>query len=104
MSLGKSIQAARVDAELNQEEFAELVGISLWTLTKIERGAIKAPSVFTIKAIADALCITLDELMVTPALVAPRRVGNFKNNFKGSQPKPATFVSVIDGKLKENVR
>jgi HAD superfamily hydrolase (TIGR01509 family) len=32
-------------------------------LTKIERGAIKAPSIFTIQSIADALGVSLDEIM-----------------------------------------
>jgi FMN phosphatase YigB (HAD superfamily) len=38
-------------------------GLSYSTLTKIERGAIKSPSIFTIQRIADALDIGLDELL-----------------------------------------
>jgi FMN phosphatase YigB (HAD superfamily) len=37
--------------------------LSYSTLTKIERGAIKAPSIFTIQRIAGALDVGLDELM-----------------------------------------
>jgi putative hydrolase of the HAD superfamily len=39
--------------------------LSFSTLTKIERGAIKAPSIFTIQAIAGALGVGLDELVGT---------------------------------------
>jgi putative hydrolase of the HAD superfamily len=46
-----------------------MANLSFSTLTKIERGAIKAPSIFTIQAIAGALRLSLDELVgeATPA-------------------------------------
>lgn len=63
--LGRRLQAMRVDAGLTQQALCQKAGLSYSTLTKIERGAIKAPSIFTIKSISEALDIGLDELMET---------------------------------------
>ncbi len=62
-SLGKQLQAARQAAGLTQQQLCHHANLSFSTLTKIERGAIKAPSIFTIQAIADALNVSLDELI-----------------------------------------
>ena len=61
--LGKRLQTARRAAGLTQQELCHRAGLSYSTLTKIERGAIKAPSIFTIQSIAGALETTLDALM-----------------------------------------
>lgn len=61
--LGRRLQAVRVQAGLTQQALCHKAGLSYSTLTKIERGAIKAPSIFTIQGIAIALGISLDELM-----------------------------------------
>lgn len=61
--LGKQLQTARQAARLTQQELCHKANLSFSTLTKIERGAIKAPSIFTIQAIAGALGVGLDELM-----------------------------------------
>jgi FMN phosphatase YigB (HAD superfamily)/DNA-binding XRE family transcriptional regulator len=63
--LGRRLQAVRVQAGLTQQALCHKAGLSYSTLTKIERGAIKAPSIFTIQGIATALGISLDELMGT---------------------------------------
>lgn len=62
--LGKRIQAFRRQAGLTQQQLCNQANISYSTLTKIERGAIKSPSIFTVQAIAQAIGISLDELMV----------------------------------------
>ncbi len=62
-ALGKALQAARKDAGLTQQELCQKAKLSYSTLAKIERGAIKAPSIFTIHSIADALNMTLGELL-----------------------------------------
>ncbi len=66
--LGKQLQVARQAAGLTQQQLCHQANLSFSTLTKIERGAIKAPSIFTIQAIAGALNLGLDELigLVTP--------------------------------------
>lgn len=61
--LGKRLQAARQNAGLTQQALCHKANLSYSTLTKIERGAIKAPSIFTIQNIAEALGVGLDELM-----------------------------------------
>jgi FMN phosphatase YigB (HAD superfamily) len=61
--LGRRLQAARVAAGLTQQTLCHKAQLSYSTLTKIERGAIKAPSIFTIQSIAGALDLGLDELM-----------------------------------------
>ena len=61
--LGRRLQAARVQAGLTQQALCQKAHLSYSTLTKIERGAIKSPSIFTIQSIAAALGTTLDQLM-----------------------------------------
>jgi FMN phosphatase YigB (HAD superfamily) len=61
--LGKRLQAARQAAGLTQQQLCSQANLSFSTLTKIERGAIKAPSIFTIQSIAGALNLSLDELV-----------------------------------------
>jgi FMN phosphatase YigB (HAD superfamily)/DNA-binding XRE family transcriptional regulator len=61
--LGHRLQTMRVASGLTQQALCQKAGLSYSTLTKIERGAIKAPSIFTIESIADALGVGLDELL-----------------------------------------
>jgi len=61
--LGAKLQAARQAAGLTQQQLCHEASLSFSTLTKIERGAIKAPSIFTIQAIASALGVSLDTLV-----------------------------------------
>jgi putative hydrolase of the HAD superfamily len=61
--LGKQLQAARQAGGLTQQQLCQRANLSFSTLTKIERGAIKSPSIFTIQSIADALGVGLDELI-----------------------------------------
>lgn len=62
-SLGQQLQAARRAAGLTQQELCQRANLSYSTLTKIERGAIKSPSIFTIQNIAQALGTGLDALI-----------------------------------------
>lgn len=63
IALGKRIQMARQKAGLTQQQLCAKADLSYSTLAKVERGAIKAPSIFTIENIADVIGITLDELV-----------------------------------------
>ncbi len=67
-ALGKALQLARKNAGLTQQQLCQKADLSYSTLAKIERGAIKAPSIFTIHAIADALDLSVGELLsdITP--------------------------------------
>lgn len=61
--LGKRLQAARRQAGLTQQELCHQANLSFSTLAKIERGAIKSPSIFTVHSIAEVLHMSLDELL-----------------------------------------
>lgn len=61
--LGIVIQQARKAKGLTQQQLCQKTGLSYSTLAKIERGAIKAPSVFTVQTIARQLAVSLDDLM-----------------------------------------
>ncbi len=63
VGLGRRLQSARKKADLTQQELCQKAGLSYSTLAKIERGAIKSPSIFTICEIARALGVSLDELV-----------------------------------------
>lgn len=63
VALGKKLQQARQTGGLTQQEMCQKAGLSYSTLAKIERGAIKSPSIFTISSIADVLKLSLDELV-----------------------------------------
>lgn len=63
VGLGKVLQRARQHAGLTQQQLCQQSGLSYSTLAKIERGAIKAPSIFTVQRIADALGVSLSELL-----------------------------------------
>jgi transcriptional regulator with XRE-family HTH domain len=71
VGLGRQLQKARQAAGLTQQQLCQKAGLSYSTLAKIERGAIKAPSIFTIQSIAAALGVTLSELMgdIAPTVV-----------------------------------
>lgn len=67
-TLGHKLQIARQTAGLTQQELCYRAKLSYSTLAKIERGAIKAPSIFTIQNIAAVLGVSLDELIGSPSL------------------------------------
>jgi transcriptional regulator with XRE-family HTH domain len=58
---GNRLKAIRLDRELTQEQFAELVGISVDFLSLIERG-INAPSFEVLERMADRLDLRVREL------------------------------------------
>jgi FMN phosphatase YigB (HAD superfamily)/DNA-binding XRE family transcriptional regulator len=62
-ALGKRLQLARRRAGLTQQALCQKAGLSYSTLAKIERGAIKSPSVFTVAAIAAATNVKIEELL-----------------------------------------
>ncbi len=62
-ALGKRLQLARKRAGLTQQELCQKAGLSYSTLAKIERGAIRSPSVFTVAHIASATGTPLADLL-----------------------------------------
>lgn len=61
--LGVRLQNARREAGYTQQQLCEESGLSYSTLAKIERGAIKSPSIFTVQQIAGVLGTTVDTLL-----------------------------------------
>lgn len=71
-SLGLRLQAARKAAGLTQQELCHKAQLAYSTLAKIERGAIKSPSIFTIQSIADTLGLSLDQLIGSGTTPVPK--------------------------------
>jgi len=61
--LGKKIKALRLKFELLQDEFARKADIPYTTLTKIETGVIKKPSVFVMAKLAKTLGVSIEDLI-----------------------------------------
>lgn len=61
--LGKKIKELRLKKGFSQDELARKADVPYTTLTKIEVGVIKKPSVFVVAKIAKALNISLDQLI-----------------------------------------
>lgn len=61
--LGKKIKALRLKLELSQDEFARKADIPYTTLTKVETGVIKKPSVFVMAKIAKGLGVNIEDLI-----------------------------------------
>ena len=61
--LGKNIKALRLKLELSQDEFARKADIPYTTLTKVETGVIKKPSVFVMAKLAKTLGVSIEDLI-----------------------------------------
>lgn len=61
--LAQSIRKFRLKNGLSQEKLARLANISNATLIKIEAGTAKEPTITTVTKIADALDVSIDELI-----------------------------------------
>jgi FMN phosphatase YigB (HAD superfamily)/DNA-binding XRE family transcriptional regulator len=79
-ALGRRLQLARKRAGFTQQELCQKAGLSYSTLAKIERGAIRSPSVFTVASIAQATGTVVEDLLdmasrtpEAPALPAKKR-------------------------------
>ena len=61
--LGQKIRKLRQKQGLSQDDFARKANVAYTTLTKIETGVIKKPSVFVVSKIAKALDVTIENLL-----------------------------------------
>jgi transcriptional regulator with XRE-family HTH domain len=61
--LGKKIKKLRTGLGLSQDELARKADVPYTTLTKIETGVIKKPSVYVVAKIAKALGVSVDDLI-----------------------------------------
>lgn len=83
--LGRRLQLARKRAGLTQQQLCQKAGLSYSTLAKIERGAIRSPSVFTVANIAGATGTPLEDLvgMAEQGLNSPALSGAKKRSKTG---------------------
>ena len=84
-SIGVRLRQLREDAGLSQRELAELAGVHLSVVFKIEQGTNNNPRVWSLAALAEPLDVTLDELIgrrprhpPEPVDPTPGRRGNRK--------------------------
>lgn len=61
--LGQKIKKLRNKLGLSQDDFARKADVPYTTLTKIETGVIKKPSVFVMSKIAKALNVSIEDLL-----------------------------------------
>lgn len=62
-NIGENIKKRRTKLGLSQEDFAQKSGVKYTTLTKIETGVIKKPSVVLVAKVAKALDVSIEELL-----------------------------------------
>jgi transcriptional regulator with XRE-family HTH domain len=72
-SLADRLEQLRKAAGLNQQELADKAGLSMSVVSQIERGKKLDPRVSTIEALADALGVSVDELLGRPPAKKPPR-------------------------------
>ena len=63
--LGENIKKIRKKRSLTQDKLARLADIPYTSITKIETGVIKSPSIQTVAKIAKALNVGVDDLLKT---------------------------------------
>lgn len=61
--LGQKIKKLRTKLGLSQDDFARKADVPYTTLTKVETGVIKKPSVFVVSKIAKALNVDIEGLI-----------------------------------------
>jgi transcriptional regulator with XRE-family HTH domain len=61
--IAKNIKKYREKKGISQDKLSKLAGITLHTITKIESGATPDPRIETVKKIADALGVSVDDLL-----------------------------------------
>ena len=62
-TIGENIKKRRTKLGLSQEDFAQKSDVKYTTLTKIETGVIKKPSVVLVAKIAKALGVSIEDLL-----------------------------------------
>lgn len=83
LELGHAIALARRNAGLTQQELCAKANLSYSTLAKIERGAIKTPSVFTVAAIAVATGTSVESLVGLESVVPTSTKRDYKTAKNG---------------------
>ena len=61
--LAENVKRFRKEKGLSQDKLSKLAGVTLTTLVKMETGANDNPKIKTLKKIADALEVTVNDLL-----------------------------------------
>jgi len=61
--IGKNIRKYRIKKGLSQDKLAKLADVTYTTLVKIESGVNNNPTIKTLKKIANALDVKIDDLL-----------------------------------------
>lgn len=61
--IGKNIKKYRQKLGISQDKLSKLASMTFHTITKIESGATPDPRIETVKKIANALGVSIDDLM-----------------------------------------
>jgi len=61
--LAKNIKKYRNQQQISQDKLSKIANVTLHTLAKIESGATADPRIETVNKIANALGVSLDDLM-----------------------------------------
>lgn len=62
-SIGENIRKYRQQKAISQDHLSKLANVAFHTVVKIESGETPNPTIETVKKIADALGVSLDDLM-----------------------------------------
>jgi len=62
-TIGVNIKKQRERLGISQDKLSKLAGVTLHTITKIESGATPDPRIETVKKIAGAIEVPVDELL-----------------------------------------
>jgi len=61
--ISKNIKKYRLKKGISQDKLSKFAGVALYTITKIESGTTPDPRIETVKKIAGALGVTIDDLI-----------------------------------------
>lgn len=62
-SIGENIWKYRLKKEMSQDRLSKLADVAFHTIVKIESGDTPNPTIETVRKIADALGVSIDDLM-----------------------------------------
>lgn len=61
--IGENIRRLRLYNKMSQDSLSKKADLAFYTISKIEAGSTPNPTIETVKKIADALNVSLDELL-----------------------------------------
>jgi len=62
-TIGENIRKYRLQKEMSQDRLSKLADVAFHTIVKIESGETPNPTIETVRKIADALSVSIDDLM-----------------------------------------